>query len=429
MSSFDPATPALLPRLRFRRRGDHPHGAENPRTPRRGPRCREPHHRRARFRHAGPHPACGDGGDEGRASRIIRRSPAFPELRAAIAAKLKAENGLDYSANEIAVANGVKQAIANAVFALIEPGDEVILLAPYLGFLRTDRQARGRHAGRSQGVGRRGLQSPGESDRSRADRPDQAAHPQFAEQPHRRGVDAERTRSDRGCRGGHPRLMVLSDEIYEYILFDGGMHSFGALPGMKARTITVNGFSKGFAMTGWRLGYGAAPEPIAKAMARMQSGITAGANSFVQRAAIAALEGPRDSVVCDDGTIPRAARHGGGGIESHSRAQARADPRDILRVPRCRRISRKKGGQPSDRHRRPALRLACRRPWRGDSTWHRLRRRELHQAILRRQRSGHRESARAAFARLRAACLNHSTQQPPPPLRPHRSSGAGTAPS
>jgi aspartate aminotransferase len=95
----------------------------------------------------------------------------------------------------------------------------------------------------------------------------------------------------------HPRLMVLADEIYEYILFDGTMHSFAALPNMKPRTITVNGFSKGFAMTGWRLGYGAAPEPIAKAMARMQSGITAGANAFVQRAAIAALEGPRDDVI------------------------------------------------------------------------------------------------------------------------------------
>ena len=94
----------------------------------------------------------------------------------------------------------------------------------------------------------------------------------------------------------HPHLMVLSDEIYEYILFGGEMVSIGSLPGMKERTITVNGFSKGFAMTGWRLGYAAAPEPIAKAMSRMQSAISAGANSFVQRAAIAALEGPREDV-------------------------------------------------------------------------------------------------------------------------------------
>jgi aspartate aminotransferase len=94
----------------------------------------------------------------------------------------------------------------------------------------------------------------------------------------------------------HPQLLVLADEIYEYILFEGEMVSFGALPGMIDRTITLNGFSKGFAMTGWRLGYAAAPLPIAQAMARMQSIISAGANAFVQRAAVVALKGPRDEV-------------------------------------------------------------------------------------------------------------------------------------
>ena len=94
----------------------------------------------------------------------------------------------------------------------------------------------------------------------------------------------------------HPRMMVLSDEIYEYILFGGEMVSIGSLPGMRERAITINGFSKGFAMTGWRLGYAAAVEPIAKAMGRMQGTLSAGANQFVQRAAIAALEGPRDQV-------------------------------------------------------------------------------------------------------------------------------------
>jgi aspartate aminotransferase len=94
----------------------------------------------------------------------------------------------------------------------------------------------------------------------------------------------------------HPHMMVLSDEIYEYIVFEGEMNSIGALPGMRERTITVNGFSKSFAMTGWRLGYTAAVEPITKAMARIQSTITTGANQFVQRAALEALHGPRDSV-------------------------------------------------------------------------------------------------------------------------------------
>ncbi len=90
----------------------------------------------------------------------------------------------------------------------------------------------------------------------------------------------------------HPQMMVLSDEIYEYIIFEGTMNSIGTLPGMRERTITVNGFSKSFAMTGWRLGYTAAVEPLSKAMTRIQSTITTGANQFVQRAAIEALEGP-----------------------------------------------------------------------------------------------------------------------------------------
>jgi aspartate aminotransferase len=94
----------------------------------------------------------------------------------------------------------------------------------------------------------------------------------------------------------HPRLFVVSDEIYEYIVFDGTPVSFAALPGMKDRTVTINGFSKAFAMTGWRLGYGAAPEPVARAMSKVQGTFTAGANAFVQRAGMAALEGGRAEV-------------------------------------------------------------------------------------------------------------------------------------
>jgi aspartate aminotransferase len=95
---------------------------------------------------------------------------------------------------------------------------------------------------------------------------------------------------------GHPRLVVIADEIYEYIVFDGEPVSFAALPGMKARTVTINGFSKAFAMTGWRLGYGAAPEPVARAMSKVQGTFTAGANAFVQQAGIAALQGGRAEV-------------------------------------------------------------------------------------------------------------------------------------
>jgi len=221
----------------------------------------------------------------------------IPELRSAIAQKLNAENRLHYSPGQIVVANGVKQAIANAVFSLIEPGDEVILLAPFwVSYELTVKLAGGTPRILSAGVEQGFKVSPEQvagalTPKSKLLILNSPNNPTGAV-----WTKAElQALADVVAR--HPRLMVLSDEMYEYIVFEGEASSFGALPGMLERTITVNGFSKSFAMTGWRLGYAAAPEPIARSMARMQSAFTAGANSFVQRAAIAALEAPRDEVV------------------------------------------------------------------------------------------------------------------------------------
>jgi aspartate aminotransferase len=220
----------------------------------------------------------------------------LPELRSALARKFKAENGLDYGPNEICVANGAKQAIANAVLSLIETGDEVVMLAPFW----VSYEITVRFAGGTPVVLPAGIE---ENYKVPVSRIAAAITPRtklimLNSPSNPTGAVWTRTELEdlAALVKSHPRLMVLSDEIYEYILFGGEMVSIGALPGMKDRTITVNGFSKGFAMTGWRLGYAAAPEPIAKAMGRMQSAISAGANSFVQRAAIAALEGPRDAV-------------------------------------------------------------------------------------------------------------------------------------
>jgi aspartate aminotransferase len=221
--------------------------------------------------------------------------PGIPELRAALAKKLKAENGLDYSPAEIVLANGAKQAIANAAFALLEPGDEVILLAPFWASY----ELVVRLAGAVPVVLKAGV---AEDFKVPAQRIAAALTPRtkllILNSPNNpTGALWSRAELEKiaSVVRSHPRLMVLSDEIYEYIVFDGEMVSIGALPGMRERTITVNGFSKGFAMTGWRLGYAAAPEPVARAMARMQSAFSAGANQFVQRAAVVALEGSRDS--------------------------------------------------------------------------------------------------------------------------------------
>jgi aspartate aminotransferase len=221
----------------------------------------------------------------------------IPELRAAIAQKLKTENGLPYSASQIVLANGVKQAIANAMLSVIEPGDEVVLLAPYwVSYEIIVRLAGGVPRVIAAGVEDDFKVSP--------ERLVEAISPRtkllILNSPNN-PTGAVWTRAELAALARivamHPRMMVLSDEMYEYIIFEGEAASFGAIPGLLERTITVNGFSKSFAMTGWRLGYAAAPEPIARAMARMQSALTAGANSFVQRAAIAALEAPRDDVV------------------------------------------------------------------------------------------------------------------------------------
>lgn len=222
--------------------------------------------------------------------------PGIPELRAAISKKLKAENGLDYGAHEICLANGAKQAIANAALALVEPGDEVILLAPYwLSYEITVNLAGGTPVVLSADVD--------ESYKVPASRIAAAVTPNTKllilnspSNPAGAVWSADELAEIAAIVRGHPRIMVLSDEIYEYIVFEGRSVSIGALPGMRERTITVNGFSKGFAMTGWRLGYTAAVEPLTRAMTVMQSAISAGANQFVQRAAIAALEGPRACV-------------------------------------------------------------------------------------------------------------------------------------
>lgn len=220
----------------------------------------------------------------------------IPELREAIAQKLRTENGLNYQAANVVLANGTKQAISNAVLSIIGPGDEAVIPAPFWVSYEGSVKFAG---GKAVIVG----SDVSENYKPPVARIAAAITPVtkllFINSPSN-PTGAVWTRAEleqiAALVRAHPKLMVLSDEIYEYILFDGEMVSFGSLPGMLERTITLNGFSKGFAMTGWRLGYAAAPLPVAQAMARMQSIISAGANQFVQRAALAALQGPRDDV-------------------------------------------------------------------------------------------------------------------------------------
>jgi aspartate aminotransferase len=220
----------------------------------------------------------------------------MPDLREAIAEKLRVENGLNWQAANVVVANGVKQALNNAILSLIGPGDEVVILAPYW----VSYEGSVKFAGGTPVIIEANVSEGYKVPASRIAAAITPATKLLILNSPCNPTGAVWTRAEMESIAAlvrkHPKLMVLADEIYEYILFEGEMVSFGTLPDMAERTITLNGFSKGFAMTGWRLGYAAAALPIAQSMARMQSIISAGANQFVQKAAVAALKGPRDDV-------------------------------------------------------------------------------------------------------------------------------------
>lgn len=221
--------------------------------------------------------------------------PGMPQLRNAVAEKLRNDNGLDYTADEIVISNGAKQSLSNAIFALIDKDDEAILAAPYWGaYAATVDAADGKIVV---------LPTSAENDfKISAEQLEAVITPRsklfFLNSPgNPSGAVYSRSELEALAKvvRRHPRLFVISDEIYEYIIFGEPHVSIASLEGMRDRVITVNGFSKGFAMTGWRLGYLAAPSQLATACAKMQGMFTAGANQFVQIAGIEALKSGREA--------------------------------------------------------------------------------------------------------------------------------------
>lgn len=215
--------------------------------------------------------------------------PGLPDLRKAIAEKLKRDNGLDYSLEEIVVTNGAKQAISDTCLAFLEDGDEAIIPSPYWAAYPGTVEFAGARAVYADTTLRSGFKLTPEAleaaltPRSRLLFLNSPCNPTGA--VYRRGELEALLKVV--C--AHPRLWILSDEIYERIDFSGEHVSIAALPGAKERTVTINGMSKAFAMTGWRIGYVAAPAPVARIIARAQATLTAGANPFAQTAAAFAL--------------------------------------------------------------------------------------------------------------------------------------------
>ena len=221
----------------------------------------------------------------------------YLELREAITAKLLRDNGLSYRPSQIVVSTGAKQCLANAALAMLNPGDEVIFPAPYWVSYK--------EIAKLVGATPVEILATIENDFKITPAQLEAAITEKTKMvwfnspcnPTGSVYNQQELEALAKVLRQHPNIFILSDEIYEYINFTSIPHtSFAAIEGMYERTITINGLSKAFAMTGWRIGYLAAPEWIAKACNKVQGQITSGTNAIAQRAAIAALKAPKSEI-------------------------------------------------------------------------------------------------------------------------------------
>ena len=214
----------------------------------------------------------------------------YPALRNAISKKLKAENGLDYAASEIIVGTGGKQGVCNAIMALVNPGDEVIIPAPYwVSYPQMVKLSGGNPVIISAGI---------EAAQLEASITPKTKMIILCSPSNPTGSVYTKAELDELAKVviSHEDVFVLSDEIYEHINYIGKHASIAACPNMKERTIICNGVSKAYAMTGWRLGWVAAPEWIVKGLNKLQGQYTSGTSSVSQMAALAAYEGDQQCV-------------------------------------------------------------------------------------------------------------------------------------
>lgn len=211
------------------------------------------------------------------------------QLREAIVAKFKRENNLDFDVNQIVVSNGAKQSIANIFLATLNPGDEVIIIAPYwVSYNDIVQFAGGTPVFVTAGIDQ---DFKVNADQVKAAITTKTKAIIFSSPCNPTGSVylKEELESIAAVLEPYEDIIVISDEIYEHINFTDAHFSIGSLPSMKDRTVTVNGFAKGFAMTGWRLGYTGGPQWLANACTKVQGQITSGATSFGQMAAAHAL--------------------------------------------------------------------------------------------------------------------------------------------
>ncbi|MGC8750133.1 pyridoxal phosphate-dependent aminotransferase [Hydrotalea sp.] len=215
----------------------------------------------------------------------------YPDLKEAVCTKLKRDNNLDYKPENIIVSTGAKQTLANAILALVDEGDEVIIPTPYwVTYSELVKIARGHVVEINTTVEQNFKITPAQleaaiTSNTRVFLFSSPCNPSGAV------YTKEELAALVKVFEKHPRITILSDEIYEYINFIGNHESIAQFPSIKDHVVVINGLSKGFAMTGWRLGYMAANTDIVKACEKLQGQFTSGTCSITQRAAIAALTG------------------------------------------------------------------------------------------------------------------------------------------
>ena len=221
----------------------------------------------------------------------------YLELREAICEKFKRDNNLNYKPSQIVVSTGAKQCLANVALAMLNPGDEVIFPAPYwVSYKEIAKMAGGVPIEVHTTIENNFKITPAQLEAAITSKTKMVWFNTPCNPSGSIYSKAELEALAVVLRK-HPHIFILSDEIYEYINFTNErVTSVAEIDGLYERTITVNGMSKAFAMTGWRIGYLAAPEWIAKACNKVQGQITSGTNAIAQRAAIAALKAPKSKI-------------------------------------------------------------------------------------------------------------------------------------
>ena len=217
--------------------------------------------------------------------------PGYGEVRQAICDKLKRDNGIEYEPNQIVISTGAKHSLMNVVLSLVDAGDEVVLPAPYwVSYADMTNLAGGKVVTVQTGI-EQDFKMTADQLRDALTERTRIVMVNSPNNPSGSVYTEDEMAALAAVLREHPQAIAISDEIYEYINFTEAHASLAAQPGMMDRTVTVNGVSKGFAMTGWRIGYIAAPQWIAAACTKLQGQFTSGASGISQKATEHAMNG------------------------------------------------------------------------------------------------------------------------------------------